>query len=140
MSCPTRYANLPCAKMGVGYTRLKADIGSSTLQLMNKQGTAFPELRAGEYFYAHVMSACDRMCERVKVVAVAGDTLTLDKALTNCFSDKARVAYVLDAQAVAEIAGQVGINVADPLRYDCLTNTLSIDCQKLKQMIATCGG
>lgn len=140
MKCSPSYANLPCSKLGAGYTRFRNGIGSDKLFLRLNHGDAFPDLAEGEYFYAHIVSPCNKHCTRVKVIRSEGDSLTLESGLTACFNELSRVSYILDAQAVAEIAAQVGVNVVEPLIYDCSTNTLSIDCQKLRQMLAKCGG
>lgn len=139
MSCQPKYAPLPCSKTGVGYTSKAHDIGSKVLSLRLKHSQGFPSLGRGEYFYANILDACDHICEQVKVINVGNDSITIETGLTTCFSSNSKITYTLPVQAIADIAQQVGLNVVSPLIWDCDTQTLSIDCAKLKQMIAECG-
>lgn len=141
--CPQHYKELPCAYTGVGYTAQTLILNQTSLYLRTGHGAHFPDLGDGDYFYAYLTDGCDECCEQVKVVAKAGDVLTIERPEMHCdcFSTNSRLSYtVCSVAAIEAIARGVGLNVVDPLVYDCETRTLSIDCGKLHDMIANpCG-
>lgn len=141
--CPNYYKALPCSLTGTGYTSQVVTTGSLTVKLYTGHGKQFPALASGEYFYAWLTDGCDACCEQVKVVAIDGDTVTIERPsmACDCFSTNSRLRYTSDtAEAIRAIAAEVGINVVSPLVYDCATRTLSIDCAALQDMIKNpCG-
>ena len=134
MPCPVRYPGLPCHLSGVGYTARPALLGSASLVLQSGHGAQFPALTAGQFFFAEVVDACG------DVVDVDGDTLAIvrDSPTCDCFASNSRVRYVSDSrEAILAIAAEVPFDVVEPLEWDCATRTLSINCAKLAEFIAT---
>lgn len=142
MSCPPVYVGLPCHLSGVGYSAaaLPAPLGLAPIevQLQTGHGRFFPDVSAGQFFFAEVTDKCNECCETVRVIGKTDDTLTIlrDSAKCECTSSNARIRYVSDTRdAILAIASEAPLNVAEPLVWDCATRTLSIDCAKLHEMI-----
>ena len=141
MACPPIYVGLPCHLSGVGFlgaAHASTPLGAASLKLQVGHGRFFPEVPAGQFFYAEITDACNECCELVKVVGKTDDTLEVirESGRCECFSGNSRVRYVSDSrEAILAIASEVPLNVTEPLRWDCETRTLSIDCNKLQEMI-----
>lgn len=137
MACPVRYPGLPCRLSGVGFTAKPASLGLASLELQVGQGSQFPALTPGQFFFAEVTDSCRECCEVVRIVARDGDVLTMvrDAPVCTCFSSNSRVRYVSDTrEAILAIAAEVPFEVIEPLVWDCETRVLRIDCAKLKAM------
>lgn len=141
--CKQHYKALPCSYTGVGYTAATLSGAATALHLRTGHGKHFPDLGDGDYFYAWLTDGCDECCEQIRVVAKKDDTLTIERPEMRCacFGTNSRVSYTsCSVAAIEAIASGVGLNVTDPLVYDCETRTLSIDCGKLHEMIVNpCG-
>lgn len=141
MACPVLYPGLPCHLSGVGYTAQSAPLGAASLTLMTGHGAQFPELSPGQWFYAEVTDACGDCCETVRVTARDSDVLTIlrDAPVCDCFASASRVRYLSTTRdAILAIAAEVELNVLEPLMFDCESRTLSIDCEKLREMVREC--
>lgn len=142
MNCPARLQELPCALTGVGYLREPVRQNDTTLRLMKGQGANFPELIGDQFFFVSV-EGCDGCCENMRVVARDGDTLTVERTNTcDCINSNARISYDHASKSYIQAAArEIGLNVTSPLAYDCATNTLSLDCNKLAtDSDCGCGG
>lgn len=142
MKCPSCYAELPCALTGVGFIHTPAPIGARELILNKNHGAHFPDLQGCEFFFAYITDACTNQCVKVRITAVnkTTDRLTLETPLTACVPSLSKITYdSTSVEAIREIADGVGINVLSPLVYDCSTRTLSIDCQKMRELMDNCG-
>lgn len=141
--CPVHYKDLACGLTGVGYTAEVISGAVTTVRLRKGHGKQFPEMASGDYFYAYLTDGCNECCEQVKVTGIKGDVVTFERSAMSCdcYSTNSRLRYSnCSVEAIRAIASEVGINVVPPLRYDCATRTLSIDCGALHDMIANpCG-
>lgn len=138
MTCPTRYAALPCSKTGVGFTSVVTGPSETQLKLRTGHGAQFPVLSPGQFFYADLQDACGGCCEEVRVVQTQGDVFTIERPAQHCdcFSTNSLLRYTsCSVQAIQAIASDIGINAKWPLVYDCETRTLSIDCAGLQEMV-----
>ena len=141
MTCPSKYAELACPLSGVGYIHTPVGIGSREIRLMKNHASNFPDLQAGEFFFAYVHDSCTKHCSKIRVVGVnkTTGTLTIETPTTTCIPSTSRVTYEsTSVEAIREIAHGVGINVVAPLVYDCDSRTLSIDCQGLRELMDNC--
>lgn len=139
-ACKQRLQTLPCDKLGYGYTSHPLGASDTVLHLMRNQGNSFPPLVEGQYFFVSVKMCDTECCETMRVIARDGDDLTVERTNPcDCISSNARVTY-LDSgrEYVQALAREIGLNVEDPLVYNCETNTLSLDCTKLN-MGGDCG-
>lgn len=143
MTCPSRYATLPCSMTGVGFTRTTLNASETQVKLHTGHGSQFPVLSPGEFFYAQMTDGCRACCEEVRVVQTAGDVFTIERPEQHCdcFSTNSRLRYTSRSiRAIRAIAGDVGVEVKWPLVYDCATRTISIDCGGLHEMMQNpCG-
>jgi hypothetical protein len=142
MSCPRTIAPLPCGLTGVGFTAAPWDSLTNTLTLQHGQGANFPALPNGETFWVDI-DGCN-CCMRVQVTGRSGDVFTVVPPVGGacaCTKSNSRVAYATNsAEHIKGIAAELGINVVPPLKFDCVTRTLSIDCEQLKTMVfSPCG-
>lgn len=131
-TCPARLQTLPCSLQGYGYLANPVRLGDTTIQLMKGHGAYFPELSGNQFFFVMV-EGCDGCCEQMRVTARSGDVLTVERGNgCECINSNARVSYdYTSREYIQAIAREIGINVKSPLEYDCETNTLSLDCNKL---------
>lgn len=141
MTCP-RLARLGCQQTGVGFLARAWTPTATTIELQVGQGAGFPQPAAGETFWVD-LGGCG-CCARVQVTARAGDVLTIVPPVSSdcsCISSTARVAYATSSpEHTQTLAAELPFNVVPPLRWDCETRTLSIDCAALKDMVASpCG-
>lgn len=142
MKCPSKYAELPCSLTGVGFIHTPVEIGARNIRLNKNHASHFPDLQAGEFFFAYVQDACNKQCSKVRVIGVnkSTDTLTIETPSTTCIPSLSKVTYEsTSVEAIREIAAGIGINVAHPLLYNCETRTLSLDCQGVRELLANCG-
>ena len=132
MPCKQRLQTLPCSLRGVGYLAEPVGSAANTLTLMKGQGANFPTLTDDQFFFVSV-EGCKGCCEQMRVVARDGDTLTVERTNhCDCIDSNARVAYdYTSREYILAIVRELGIEVTSPLTYDCESNTLSIDCNKL---------
>lgn len=137
--CPKKLAPLGCAQTGVGFLHSPWSNCATELHLFPGQGTQFPAPTNGQSFWVEVDgSPCGGCCATLEVIAKNQDTLTLRNpdCSCNCIPATARVRYAHNSsQHMRMVAEEVGINVVPPLRFDCATRTLSINCEELKQMV-----
>lgn len=131
-TCPARLQTLPCSLQGYGYLSEPVRLGDTTIRLMKGHGAYFPEL-VGDQFFFVLVEGCDGCCEQMRVTARVGDVLTVERGNgCECINSNARVSYdYTSREYIQAIAREIGINVKSPLEYDCETNTLSLDCNKL---------
>lgn len=143
MTCKNLLVALPCDLQGFGYTREPLNKTATEIKLMKGHGAYFPTLEQGQFFFVRV-SACNDCCEQMRVIAVNGDTLQVERngSGCECISSNARVQYdYMSKEYIQAAAREIGLNVTSPLTYDCETNTLSIDCNKLAtDSDCGCGG
>lgn len=138
-ACPSLIQNLACHESGKGYLR-SAWTGGNRLQLFKDDGEQFPNvLTPGGFYFVTVKDKCTGKCETVRVNGREGDDLVIESTSPDhCFPSNSVVTYHLGEQFIRAVAREIGLNVRDPLVYDCATNTLSIDCHKLA-MDPDCG-
>lgn len=140
--CLQRLQDLPCDKTGVGYLRSPVRPTDTAIHLMKGQGDEFPDLTDDQYFFI-TLRGCNSCCETARVTARDGDTLTVERtAPCPCIESNARVSYDGSSRAyITAVTRENIINAISPLHYDCRTNTLTIDCNKLlTNSDCGCGG
>lgn len=141
MSCEKPLIFLSCELSGQGRTAQAVNPKDTVIQLMNGQGSRFPQIPNGKWFYIRVVG-CDSCCETMRVVGRDGDTLHVQRGFgtqCTCIKSNSLVSYTTDTQYFFEdLLSVLPLNVADPLAYNCETNTLSVDCAKL--FSSKCGG
>lgn len=136
-TCPTKYVALPCDMLGSA-TTAAAFCSSGTLKLKQGQGAHLPELAAGQVFHALMEIPCQSVCEEVIVTGRSGDTLTVTRyqMRTGCFPTGSRLTYIsCSVDAIRTIANDSRAKCEWPLVYDCETDTISIDCAGIKEMV-----
>lgn len=138
-ACPSLIHTLACHESGKGYLR-SSWTGGNRLQLFKDDGEQFPAiLTPGGFYFVTVQDKCTGKCETVQVKGRDGDDLIIESTSPDhCYPTNSIVQYHLGAQFIRAVAREIGLNVKDPLVYDCATNTLSIDCHKLA-MDPDCG-
>lgn len=139
MPCPC-LTQLPCHMSGVGWLSTSAPAISNTLTLMDGQGENFPTTVSGCVYYINV--ACGSCCTRYKVTARTGDVLTVEpQSACDCVPSGAKVSYASDSVEHLRLAALGALpTFQSPLVYDCVTNTVRIDCAALHTMMQTpCG-
>lgn len=139
MACSPRYVGLPCPLSGVGYSAAAVPLGAASIPLQTGHGAFFPEVGAGQFFFAEITDACGSCCETVRVTGKTGDILQVVRDNPSCcFASNSRVRYVSHTRdAVLAIAEEVSFNVVEPLVWDCETRTLSINCAALAEMVSS---
>lgn len=136
MTCPS-YPDLPCDKTGVGYLA-ESMCGTGQIRLYKGHGAQFPVLKAGQYFYAELVSACNDCCEEVRVVATDGDVFTIERTeqRCNCFDPRSRLRYTnCSVRAIQAIARTAAPAAEWPIVYDCETHSYRLDCAGLHEML-----
>ncbi|WP_340611400.1 hypothetical protein [Xenorhabdus bharatensis] len=136
-SCPNKYLALPCDLLGSG-TLGESFCQSGNVKLRSGQGRHFPEMQAGQMFHALISPPCDPGCEEVIVTGRNGDTLTISRFQNRqgCFPVGSRIVYTAcSVDAIRAIARESRPNYAYPLVYDCETDTVSIDCAGIKELV-----
>ena len=142
MPCPSKLVELPCNKSGVGFTSAPYTTTSTTLQLQTGNGAMFPVIPPGKHFYARIYGC--NCCAEVKVTAIVGDTMTvapLAGAGCNCIPSVATVKFTESSRAAMSelmIEAIGALNFTPPLKFDCATKTVSIDCATMKSGCAPC--
>jgi hypothetical protein len=145
MICPQKLTPLACSQLGVSFLQLPWAGCSTTLTLVAGGGAQFPVPTNGTSFWVEADgSACGGCCARLEVIARSGDVLTLrapNCAECSCLAANTRIRYAHNSvEHMRAIALEVGINVVAPLRYDCATRTLSVNCEELRSMLESpCG-
>jgi hypothetical protein len=145
MPCPTKIVPLPCAKSGVALTAAPVTCpAGTTINLMTGGGAMFPAIPAGMHFYVTIGN-CD-CCAEAKVTALVGDVMTVEflgaASACACVPANSHVRYerftrtALD-EMVLEAVGK--LTWAAPLKFDCATRTVSIDCATMATGCAPCG-
>ena len=141
-TCTKKVAELACGQTGVAFLCSPWNAADTSLCVQAGQGDNFPTPTAGTSFWMDI-GGCG-CCTRVEVTARTGDNFTIVPtigAACACVRSNSRVSYAANApETIRALAQELGINVLPPLRYNCATRTLSIDCEELKQMVALpCG-
>lgn len=94
----------------VGYLATAINASDTGIVLQSGNGTSFPSLSAGEYFYATFVSSGGTL-EVVKVTARVGDTMTVvrgqDGSSATGFAAGSRVEMRVNAQAVLDVVNQI---------------------------------
>lgn len=141
MACERPLLFLSCDSSGQARTAQAVNPNDTVIQLMHGQGSRFPEVPNGKWFYIRVVG-CDSCCETIRVVGRDGDKLYVQRGFGTqcaCIKSNSLVTYTTDTQYFFEdLLSVLPLNVADPLAYNCETNTLSVDCAKL--FSSKCGG
>lgn len=141
MACEKPLIFLPCGLTGEARTAQAVNPSDTVIQLMNGQGSRFPQVPAGKWFYIRVVG-CDGCCETMRVVGRDVDKLHVQRGFgtqCTCIKSNSFLTYTTDTQYFYEdILSVLPLNVADPLHYNCETNTISVDCSKLHS--SKCGG
>ena len=141
MACEKPLIFLSCDSSGQARTAQAVNPNDTIIQLMRGQGSRFPEVPNGKWFYIRVVG-CDSCCETMRVVGRDGDKLHVQRGFgtqCTCIKSNSLVTYTTDTQYFFEdLLSVLPLNVADPLSYNCDTNTLSVDCAKL--FSSKCGG
>ncbi|HQL53499.1 MAG TPA: hypothetical protein PLQ87_02240 [Phycisphaerae bacterium] len=141
-TCPPLLTPLACGQTGVGFTLSAWSAPHTELHLRAGMGANFPVPTAGNSFWVDI-GGCG-CCARLQVTGRTGDVLTVVPPAAgdcDCIGSNARVAYATSSpEHIRALAAEVPFNVQPPLRWDCATRTLSIDCAALKDLVATpCG-
>lgn len=139
--CKQRLQTLPCNKQGYGFLSVPVRPTDTTIHLMKGHGEYFPELVGDQFFFVRVQG-CNGCCETMRVVARAGDKLTVERmGACPCIESNARVSYDHSSREYAHaLIREVGLNTKSPLHYDCETNTISLDCNAvMKDSDCGCG-
>jgi hypothetical protein len=138
-TCPTKLASLSCSQTGVGNLAIPAITGATTLTMFIGMGVNFPTPTTGQSFFVELGSVCDGYCTRVEIVKRVEDTLHLARPLAipiACIGATAKIKYAYNCEEhIALVVRSLGLNVMPPLRFNCETRTLSINCEELKQMV-----
>jgi hypothetical protein len=138
--CPTKLSPLGCKQTGVGFLQTTWSGCGTTIQLFAGQGAQFPQPVNGQSFWVDVdgTSCGGSCCARLEVIARTADTLTLRNpdCSCDCIPATSKVSYAHNSpEHIRMVASELGFNVVPPLRFDCATRTLSINCEELKQMV-----
>lgn len=143
MTCPPKLLPLQCDQSGIGYTAANYNCGSTTLRMAPGFSDDFPTPSSGRFFYVELETKCSekhdcgRCCATLKVVNIVNNEWTVEPVgdcNCECFSANARVIYSTSTyEAVKAVIEQIGIKVQPPLKYDCETGTLSLDCNYLNK-------
>ena len=141
MACEKPLIFLSCDSSGQARTAQAVNPNDTVIQLMRGQGSRFPEVPNGKWFYVRVVG-CDSCCETMRVVGRDGDKLHVQRGFgtqCTCIKSNSLITYTTDTQYFFEdLLSVLPLNVTDPLKYNCETNTLSVDCAKL--FSSKCGG
>lgn len=136
-TCPSTLAPLACGQSGVGFTTCVSSV--TEIRLQAGQGENFPDTRDGRTFWVDIGDERCGCCMRLHVHDRDGDTLFTDPPVggdCHAVPGATRVAYATNSpEHMLAIASEVGIAAVSPLRYDCKTRRLWIDCEALKEMI-----
>ncbi len=134
MTCSTGLLFLSCDYTGVGFTSKAVDKGATKIQLQRGHGKNFPSTLNGAHFYITV-EGCHSCCEIMRVVGIQDDVLEVQRGLgstCDCIASNARVSVSTDNQHFYnDLRNHIPLNAVSPLKYDCTTNTMSVDCAEL---------
>lgn len=141
MACNNNLVFISCEYSGIGFTSKAVPEDATRIQLMKGHGKNFPPVTKGSHFYITV-EGCNSCCETMRVVGIDGDVLEVERSLGDactCIKSNAKVSYTSSNKEFFEdINGVIPLNVQSPLKFDCDTNTLSVDCAELFK--GGCGG
>lgn len=141
MACNNNLVFISCEYSGIGFTSKAVPEDATRIQLMKGHGKNFPPVTRGSHFYITV-EGCNSCCETMRVVGIDGDVLEVERNLGDactCIKSNAKVSYTSSNKEFFEdINGVIPLNVQSPLKFDCDTNTLSVDCAELFK--GGCGG
>lgn len=141
MACNNNLVFISCEYSGIGFTSKAVPEDATRIQLMKGHGKNFPPVTKGSHFYITV-DGCNSCCETMRVVGIDGDVLEVERNLGDactCIKSNAKVSYTSSNKEFFEdINSVIPLNVQSPLKFDCATNTLSVDCSALFK--AGCGG
>ena len=141
MACNNNLVFISCEYSGIGFTSKAVPEDATRIQLMKGHGKNFPPVTKGSHFYITV-EGCNSCCETMRVVGIDGDVLEVERNLGDactCIKGNAKVSYTSSNKEFFEdINGVIPLNVQSPLKFDCNTNTLSVDCAELFK--GGCGG
>lgn len=143
MICPPKLLPLSCGQCGLAFTAANYDCGSNTLRMQGGAAASFPAPASGKYFFVEIQSSCNskhdcaECCATLKVTAINGDVWTVEPVggcTCECIGPNATVKYSTSSyEVVKSIVESLGIKVQPPLKYDCETGTLSLDCNYLNK-------
>lgn len=141
MACNNNLVFISCEYSGIGFTSKAVPEDATRIQLMKGHGKNFPPVTKGSHFYITI-EGCNSCCETMRVVGIDGDVLEVERNLGDactCIKSNAKVSYTSSNKEFFEdINGVIPLNVQSPLKFDCDTNTLSVDCAELFK--GGCGG
>lgn len=96
----------------VGYLSTAISASDVGISLQSGNGSVFPSLNAGDYFYATIASAAGTY-EVVKVTARIGDALTIARAqegtTANSFASGSRIELRVTAQGIIDALAQLAL-------------------------------
>lgn len=143
MGCELRYLSLPCVKTGKAVLAESFCGNTTSVKLQPKHGTNLPQAGGGKFFHAFLVSDCCTQCEEVRVTEVKDDVVTLERIeqSATCFPPRSTLSYTSTTPAaIRAIVEDTPINVAPPLKYDCNSRTISVDCAQLvESCLKGCG-
>lgn len=135
MACPQKLVTLPCGKSGIGFLSQPLSCDQTTLRLMDGHQANFPTLISGQHFYVVITKPCNTCCGVFRITGISDNILTifgLSDCPCGCFPSNSKVEYTTDVREyVQDLAMEIGFNVVSPLKWDCETRTLSLDCNEL---------
>lgn len=141
MACNNNLVFISCEYSGIGFTSKAVPEDATRIQLMKGHGKNFPPVTKGSHFYITI-EGCNSCCETMRVVGIDGDVLEVERNLGDactCIKSNAKVSYTSSNKEFFEdINNVIPLNVQSPLKFDCNTNTLSVDCAELFK--GGCGG
>lgn len=143
MACRSNLVFLSCAQSGCGFTSKAVSDETTRIRLMRGHGKNFPKAGGGLHYYITV-EGCNTCCELMRVIDKDEDTLIVERGLVSacsCIGSNAKVTYnTNNVHFFNDINNVIPLNVISPLRWDCETNTLSVDCAELfKSGCGECG-
>ena len=135
MNCPQKLVTLPCGKSGIGFLAQPLSCAQTTLRLMDGHQANFPELTSGQHFYVVITKPCNTCCSVFRITGISDNILSIngiEDCPCGCFPSNSKVEYTTDVREyIQDIAMEIGFNVISPLKWDCTTRTLSLDCNEL---------
>ena len=100
MACDKPLIFLSCDSSGQARTAQAVNINDTVIQLMRGQGSRFPEVPNGKWFYIRVVG-CDSCCETMRVVGRDGDKLHVQRGFgtqCTCIKSNSLITYTTDTQ------------------------------------------
>lgn len=132
MSCPSLLEPKNCLQTGMASVVNTVPVGGTSLELESGGGVRFPAPSSGRVYYA-IVYGCG-CCNIVKVTNLVGDTLTIEPVNSPIVAGSFIEYSTALVENIELIARSVMPTFMPPLQYDCVTNTVTIDCAALKDL------